>query len=197
MMDLELIEQLVTRILSEGLGLDVTDPNLRGTPGRISKMWVTEFFETLGEGKGFDNLTTFPNEPGYNQLIMLDRIHFTSMCSHHFLPFSGLAWVAYIPDEKLIGASKPSRLISYHSKKPQIQESLCHEVIHDFDRIVEPRGTMVLMRGIHGCMSNRGVLQYNGSGMTTSAVSGSINEDGKTRTEALDLIKISLLMHSL
>lgn len=184
----------------EGLGLDLTDPNLRETPERIARMLSTEFFAgvCLPEeitcrmfGK-MQNLTTFPNSNNYQDIIMLDNIHFTSMCAHHFLPFSGKAWMLYIPDKKLVGASKPSRLIEYYSKRPQIQEHLTHDVIEDFCNQVEPLGAMLLMRGVHGCISERGVKQYHGAGMVTSAVRGLFLTDPVMEQKGLELIKLSL-----
>lgn len=195
-MDQDLTTKHIAKALAEGLGLDLSDPNLLGTPSRIAKMWVQEFFSTLDNADGFDNLTVFPNEREYDQIILLDRIHFVSMCSHHFLPFKGLAWLAYIPDKQLVGASKPSRLISFFSKKPQLQEALSHEIIDKFNEKVKPQGCMVVIRGIHGCMSDRGVNQYGGSGMMTSAVSGNFKTDFKARSEGMDLIKISLMVQS-
>jgi len=191
-MDLEKTEFYISKMMTEGLGLDLTDPNLQETPRRIAKMYCEEFFTSIG-AEGFDNLKTFPNSKGYDQIILLDRIHFISICSHHFIPFVGLAWLAYLPNEVLVGASKPSRLINFYSKKPQLQEHICHEVIEDFKEHVKPKGVMVVMRGIHGCMSHRGAKQTGGAGMTTSAVSGVFKEDPKSRTEAMDLIKISLM----
>jgi len=196
-MDRSLTEQYLQKALTEGLGLDIKDPNLSGTPGRIAKMWTQEFFSSLEHPEGFDNLTSFPNDREYDQIILLDKIHFVSMCSHHFLPFAGIAWLGYIPKGQLAGASKPSRLINFYSKKPQLQEHLSHEIIDCFNEKIEPQGCIVVMRGIHGCMSNRGALQYNGSGMTTSAVSGVFRDDSKARSEVMDLIKISLMIHEL
>jgi GTP cyclohydrolase I len=195
-MDLSVVKAHVAAMLSEGLGLDLSDPNLKDTPDRISKMYCREFFANIDPESKFENLRVFPNQEKYNQIIMLDRIHFVSMCSHHFLPFTGLAWVAYIPNKYLVGASKPSRLINFFSKKPQLQEGLSHEVLKTFNEEVKPQGTMVMIRGIHGCMSNRGVMQYGGSGMMTSAVSGCFMTDPAARSEALDLVKISLMVQT-
>jgi len=194
-MDQELIEAHLREIITKGLGLDLSDPNLKETPHRIAKMYCEEFFTSIGK-EGFDNLKTFPNSKGYDQAILMDRIHFVSMCSHHFLPFVGLAWLVYVPDKTLVGASKPSRLINYYGAKPQLQEDICHEVINDFEKEVKPKGTMVVMRGIHGCMSYRGAKQYGGSGLTTSAVSGIFRDNPASRSEAMDLIKLSLMFPS-
>ena len=193
MKDWDIVEKRIRQMLEEGLGLDLGDPNLQDTPKRVAKMYTDEFFSASGSLAGFTNLTTFPNEDDYQQIIVLDRIHFVSMCSHHLLPFVGLAWLAYIPDKLLVGASKPSRLIDFYSRKPQLQERLIHEVITRFEEVVKPQATMVMMRAVHGCMSHRGARQYGGAGMTTSAVTGVFKTDLKARSEAFDLIKISLM----
>ena len=177
------------RVLSEGLGLDLTDPNLLDTPKRIAKMFHNEFFANVGVD--FTDFTTFPNEEHYDQIILLDKIHFVSMCSHHFLPFTGYAWLAYIPNKKLVGASKPSRLIVHYSKRPQLQEKLTKQCLTTFVDEVDPKGAMLVLRGIHQCMTSRGAKQTNGSGMITSAVCGYFKDNPSTKQEALSLIQLS------
>ncbi len=184
-------ENHIRQMITEGLGLDITDPNLSDTPKRISKMYG-EFFESVNVE--FEGMTTFPNEKGYDQIILMDRIHFTSICSHHFLPFDGYAWFGYIPDEKLLGASKPARIIAHYSKRPQLQENLCHDVLNCIESQLQPLGSMLVMRAIHGCMSSRGICQYNNAGMITSAVSGVFKESKVVKDECLDLIKLSMMI---
>lgn len=190
-MDLTLIEKHFKALMKEGLGSDLTDPNLTGTPERIARMYA-ELFQ--GENKEFDGLTTFPNAENYDQIVLLDNIHFVSMCSHHFLPFAGLAWVAYIPDKKVLGASKPARVIKHYGARPQLQENLCEQVVNYLQTELAPKGVMVVMRAIHGCMSNRGINQYGGSGMVTSALRGVFKEEKSVKDEALDLIKMSIML---
>lgn len=184
------IKENFLRIIKR-LGLDISDPNLAKTPERIEKMYK-EFFKN--EKKNFEGLTVFPNNEGYNQIILLDKIHFTSICSHHFLPFSGYAWFAYIPDDKLLGASKPARVIEHYSKKPQLQENLCQQVIECIGSQLNPKGMMLVMRAIHGCMSCRGINQYHGAGMITSSITGIFEESKAAKDECLDLIKLSISM---
>jgi GTP cyclohydrolase I len=114
------------------------------------------------------------------------------MCAHHFLPFTGNAWVLYVPADRLVGASKMARMVEHYSARPQLQEHLCHEVIECFQSAMEPQGCMVVMRGIHGCMKCRGVKQYGGSGLTTSAIRG-IFEDPRVKDEGMSLIHLSLM----
>ncbi len=171
------------------LGLDLDDPHLTGTPDRITKMFCLEFFASVG--KEFTDFTIFANDKGYNQIVMLDNIHFTSICAHHFLPFSGQAWILYIPDQALCGVSKMARLVEFYSKRPQIQENLCQVIMAQLVGLLFPKGAMVVMRAVHDCMACRGVNQHDAK-MISSAVYGCFAEDEKTRLEGLHLIELSL-----
>lgn len=188
-MNRPLIEKYFHLLMVEGLGLDLNDPNLSDTPERVAKMYG-EFFS--GMGKDFEGLTVFPNDHNYDEIVLLDNIFFTSVCSHHFLPFYGLAWVAYIPGEVVMGASKAARVINHYSARPQLQENLCNEIITFLNDKLNPKAVMVVMRAEHGCMKCRGVKQYAGSGMLTSSVKGTFKTDSKGKQEAFDLIKLSM-----
>lgn len=188
-MNRESVEHHFELLMSQGLGFDMTDPNLVDTPKRVAKMYCNEFFANVGIP--FTDFKSFPNEDNYDQIIVSDRIHFISICSHHFLPFTGYAWILYIPGDKLLGASKPSRLINHYAKRPQLQERLCHQVLKALIDGLQPRGVMVVMRGIHQCMVCRGAKQTNGSGMITSAVYGYFKDNPATKQEGLSLIQLS------
>jgi len=187
-MNRDRVTELFGLILTEGLGLDLNDPNLSATPNRVAKMFCNEFFTTLG--KEIDGITVFPNIYGYNQLIISPEIKFTSYCAHHFLPFYGSCWVIYLPSATLIGASKPARIVDHYSHRPQLQEHLTHEIMQCFVRFTKPRGAMVFMKAVHQCMSCRGVMQRDGMGMITSAVHGEFLEDADLKMEALSLLKV-------
>lgn len=178
------------KLMEEGLGLDLTNPNFKPTPKRVARMFCKEFFN--GQHKEFTDFALSKNKRGYNQIIMLDNIHFVSICSHHFLPFVGKAWLLYIPDQYFVGASKPARCIEHYAARPQLQEDLCHDVINQFNNVVKPKGVMVVTRAVHGCMSCRGVKQNNGAGMMGSAVLGCFTESDSTKQEGLTLIEISI-----
>lgn len=193
-MDEKKIIVLVEELMRSGLGLDLSDPNLKETPNRIAKMFCREFFSSLEEEPTEDLVKSFPNDKGYDEIIMHDNIPFTSMCAHHFLPFSGLAWFLYIPGNKLLGASKPARVISFFSKQPELQENLSMEVVKFINLIIEPKGIMLVMRAVHGCMSCRGVKTGLSSGLTTSVTTGVFRDNLVTRMEALDLIKLSRML---
>lgn len=190
-MNQELTRHYIQMMLSEGLGFDLTDPNLKDTPTRIAKMYCTELFHNTEREYPAEDFRMFPNEHKYDQIVMVDNIHFTSMCSHHFMPFSGKAWFLYIPGDNLVGVSKLPRLVEHYAARPQLQENLCHEVLNRFIEVVEPKGAMLVMRAVHGCMSCRGVLQYADCGMTSSALYGSFANHQATREEAMALIALS------
>src|SRR5512137_1444285 len=187
------------KLMTEGLGLDMSDPNLCGTPTRVAKMYCQEFFKTVDEEFPETLLTTFPNEDGYDEIILADNIPFTSICSHHFLPFTGKAWFLYIPrtnllepsyghvewnrketDAMLSGASKMARVVQHYAARPQLQERLAKQIVKRFEEIVKPAGTMLVMRAVHGCMSCRGVKAGNKAGLVTSIVRGAFKDDPRT-----------------
>lgn len=188
-MNQKVAEKRLRQLLEEGLGLDLTDPNLRGTPKRIAKMYCQEFFKNMDEE--FAAFSCFPNKKKYSEIIMADNIPFVSICSHHFLPFEGLAWFLYIPDKLLVGASKMARCLKHYAARPQLQETLVEEVVACFIENVKPLGVMLVARAVHGCMACRGVGTGRDAGLLTSKVWGAFEENEKTRQEALQLINLS------
>jgi len=184
-MDISKIEHYFKLILEEGLGLDTKDPNLLETPKRVAKMYQ-DFFS--GVGSDFENVTSFPNEQKYNDMVIIDGMFFVSMCSHHFLPFYGQASLIYIPKNKLMGASKAARVIAHYAARPQLQEKLGQEVAECLIEKLNPKGLMLIMSAAHGCMRCRGIKQ-NSSRMITSSIHGSM-KDQATRNEALMLLSL-------
>jgi len=177
-------EQFLKLIFHNILGVSMDDPHMKDTPRRIAKYWVNDVFKNMG--KEFDNFTVFPNDEGYDQIIML-QCSYHSVCAHHLLPFYGRVWVFYIPDKLIIGGSKPLRLVKHYAAQPQTQERLCHQVINSFNAAIEPKGVMVVMKAQHTCMSCRGVDDPDAS-MGTQAVLGLFATDDGTKMEALSII---------
>jgi len=190
-MNQERVAHFFKRLMVEGLGFKLSDPNLTETPERVAKMYCQEWFS--GIDSEFDDFKSFPNSEGYKQIIAFDKIHFSSVCSHHFLPFTGYAWLLYIPKKTLVGASKPARLVTHYASRPQLQENLTHQVLNRFTEKIAPEGAMVVMRALHECMICRGAKQTNGAGMITDALSGCFFQPD-VKSEGLELIKISLMM---
>ena len=189
-MDFKKTQELFGALISEGLELDLNDPNLKDTPNRLARMYHNELM--IANTTEPPVLKTFPNDE-FDEIILFDNIPYTSLCSHHFLPFQGRAWLLYIPDKELVGSSKSSRLISYFGGKPQLQEKLGMEVVNYFCKEIQPKGVMLVMRAIHGCMSCRGVKTGMQAGMTTSITRGSFRENHETRSEGMGLIHLSIM----
>jgi len=185
------VEKLFRKLMIEGLELDLTDDNLSGTPARVAKMYCEELFIGLNP-ETQPKISVFPNNKEYSQIILSDKIYFSSMCSHHFLPFSGFAWVMYIPEHKLLGLSKFSRTVTWFAARPQIQEQLTHDILAFIVERSEPKGAMVVLRALHQCMHCRGVKQHSGAGMVTSAIYGDF-EHQVVRAEGMALIRLSTL----
>lgn len=174
------------RAILETLGLDLSDPNLMGTPERVARMYI-EIFAGLDQGTR-PRLTTFPNLERYSQIVSVRDIPFYSLCSHHFLPFFGRAHVAYMPspEGRIVGLSKLARIVEFYARRPQLQERLTEQVINTLVSELQPQGAMVVIQAQHLCMEMRGV-QKPGATTTTSAIRG-VFEDRAVREEFLDLL---------
>ncbi len=166
-MNKELIEECFKKIISEGMGLDLNEPNLINTPHRVAKMYVDEIFSGLNP-ENEPKVTVFPNDDNIDQIVQSDTLKFSSTCSHHFVPFVGLAWILYVPDKKVVGASKFSRILNYFARRPQTQERMTKQVADYIMEKTQPRGCMVFTRAVHQCMTCRGINQQNSAGLTTS-----------------------------
>lgn len=189
-MNAQNVENIISKLFKNGFKLDLEDPNLKDTPARIAKMYCKEFLSGITDTP--PNITAFPNEEKYDEIIMLDNIPFVSLCSHHFLPFQGIAWFLYIPKDKLCGASKVPRLIDFYSHRPQLQERLTQQIVKHFISEIDPLGVMLIMRAVHGCMACRGIKTGNHAGLMTSKVYGSFKENDSARNEALQMIQMSI-----
>jgi GTP cyclohydrolase I len=164
------------------LGADLDSEHLRETPRRVA-----EAYAELLTPRPF-KATTFPNDEGYDELVVVRNIPFQSLCMHHMLPFQGAAHVAYLPGERIVGLSKLGRVVDMFAHDLQVQERLTTQVADWFEEVLKPRGAGVIVEAEHLCMSLRGV-QKPGSRTVTSALRGLIKEDPRTRQEFLSLIR--------
>jgi GTP cyclohydrolase I len=162
--------------LLRALGRDVDSPHLADTPRRVADA----FIEMLTPAEF--NLTTFPNDEGYDELVLVRDIPFHSLCEHHLLPFQGVAHIGYLPGERILGLSKLARVLEYFARDLQVQERLTKQVADWLQGELAPRGVGVVIEAEHLCMSLRGV-KVVGSATTTSALHGAIREDARTRDE--------------
>ena len=179
--------RIQTRGLLDALGLDLDDPNLRRTDERMARMYL-EMFHGLKEGSE-PEITTFPNDEGYSSMVMEKEIPFYSMCAHHFVPFYGRAHIAYIPQDRIIGLSKFSRVLEFYAKRPQLQERLTEQVVDFLDEKLSPLGAMVVIEARHLCVEMRGVKKP-GALTVTSALRGTFHQR-PVREEFLDLLRRS------
>lgn len=189
------IADLMGKVLQQIPFLDLDDPNLKDTPNRIARAYL-EMFWGLDPDAG-PRITTFPVDGETPGLVGTGKIFFTSICAHHFLPFAGHAHVYYIPDEKIVGLSKFTRIVNYYAARPQIQERLAVQIADHIMKVSCCRGCFVALRATHSCMQCRGVRQ-EGAVMVTPVIRP-IDKRGEpigpfakaeTRNEALALMEM-------
>jgi len=172
--------------IMEELGLDLTDDSLSGTPYRFAKMYVKELFYGLNP-KNKPKLSVFENKYGYNKMLVEQNITIDSSCEHHFLPITGEAHIAYIPNDKVIGLSKINRLVAYYAHRPQVQERLSLQILKDLQGTLETEDVIVMISAKHLCVSSRGIKDPH-SFTTTLEYGGCFSEDNY-REEFLNIIK--------
>ena len=164
------------RDLLLALGRDPSSPHLADTPRRVA-----ESFTEMLTPREFD-LTTFPNDENYDELVLARSIPVQSLCEHHMLPFTGVAHVGYLPGERILGLSKLARVVELFARDLQVQERLTVQVANWLQEHLAPKGVGVVIEAEHMCMSLRGV-QARGSRTITSSVQGVLREDPASRQE--------------
>jgi GTP cyclohydrolase IA len=168
------------RDLLVALGVDVESEEMRDTPRRVADAYT----ELLTPAPF--RATTFPNDAGYDELVVARGIPFHSLCMHHLLPFHGVAHVGYLPKDRIIGLSKLGRVVERFARDLQIQERLTTQVADWLQDELDPKGVGVVIEAEHLCMSLRGV-QKAGTTTLTSALLGRLRDDPRTRQEFLAL----------
>ena len=164
------------RDLLLALGRDPSSLHLADTPRRVA-----ESFTEMLTPREFD-LTTFPNDENYDELVLARSIPVQSLCEHHMLPFTGVAHVGYLPGERILGLSKLARVVELFARDLQVQERLTVQVANWLQEHLAPKGVGVVIEAEHLCMSVRGV-QARGSRTITSSVQGVLREDPASRQE--------------
>jgi len=179
--DVDAAERAAADLLT-ALGLDLDDDNLVETPRRMAHALME-----MTRGADFE-LTTFPNDDAYDELVLVRDIRVQSLCEHHMLPFVGVAHVGYLPGERIVGLSKLARMVELHARRPQTQERLTKNIADHLRAALEPRGVGVVLHAEHTCMSVRGA-RTPGASTTTSALFGQLRDDPRTRAEFLALTR--------
>jgi GTP cyclohydrolase I len=172
--------QDAARALLRALGADVQSESLQETPRRVA-----DAYAELLTPQPF-RATTFPNDDGYDELIVARAIPFHSLCMHHLLPFQGVAHVGYLPGQRIIGLSKLARVVELFARDLQIQERMTMQIAGWLEHELAPSGVGVVVEAEHLCMSLRGVHKL-GTRTVTSALRGLVRDDPRTREEFLAL----------
>lgn len=184
------IEAAVLEILA-AIGEDPTRPGLQSTPRRIAQSYG-EFFSGL-DVDPLDHLTDstdFSAGSGdTSELVLLRAIEFRSMCEHHLLPFVGVAHLAYLPRERIVGLGSLPRVVDTLAARPQLQERLTEEVADALQTGLDPRGVLVVLEATHGCVATRGVRQTRSS--TVTMASRGILTEPVARAEIMALIGVA------
>lgn len=184
---IDVIEAHFTGIM-RALGLDLSDDSLVETPKRVAKMYVNEIFWGL-DYEAFPKCTTVANKMGYDEMVVERNVNVQSNCEHHFVIIDGLATVAYVPNEKVLGLSKINRIVEYFSKRPQIQERLTEQVFHALCYILETDNVAVMIDAQHYCVKSRGV-EDTGSSTVTTKLGGGFKTDAAARAEFLSIARM-------
>ncbi|HET9876759.1 MAG TPA: GTP cyclohydrolase I [Mycobacterium sp.] len=180
--DLAAAEDAAAAFLS-ALGISTATEQMADTPGRMARAYAE-----LLTPKPFV-ATTFPNDEGYDELVLARDIPLRSICEHHLLPFTGTACVGYLPGDRILGLSKLARVVEYFARRPQVQERLTKQVADWLTDHLHPRAVGVVIRAEHTCMTLRGVHAI-GSTTVTSTLLGTLRTDPRSRQEFFSLTGI-------
>lgn len=184
---IDIIEAHFTGIM-RALGLDLKDDSLIDTPKRVAKMYVNEIFWGL-DYDAFPKCTTVDNKMAYDEMVVERNVIVMSNCEHHFVTIDGLATVAYVPKNKVLGLSKINRIVEYFAKRPQIQERLTEQVFHALCYILETDDVAVMIDAQHYCVKSRGV-EDTGSSTVTCKLGGGFKTDPAARAEFLSIARM-------
>ncbi len=175
------------RTLIKWMGDDPTREGLIDTPRRVINSYA-ELFSGYTQDPSEILERTFEETDGYSDIVLLKDIRVESYCEHHLIPITGVAHVAYIPENRVVGISKLARTVELFSKRLQIQEKLTSQVANAINDTLKPKGVAVLIEAEHGCMTTRGVHKP-GVNMVTKTLIGCFKDNSDVRTEFLSLIK--------
>lgn len=168
------------------IGEDPDRDGLRETPARLARAFQ-EYFSGYGQDPAQILQKTFDETGGYDEMVVLRGIPFQSHCEHHVAPIIGRAWVAYVPDRRVVGISKLARVVQAYAKRLQIQERLTAVIADTIEQVLKPQGVAVVIKATHHCMSSRGVHMH-GTDMVTSRMLGCFRDNAMTRQEFLSTV---------
>jgi len=187
-----MIEESIRNILLEIENDNAVDDNgelregLRNTPKRVVDSWK-ELYSGYNQDPKETLNATFNGE-GYDGIVLLKDIDFYSTCEHHMLSFQGLAHVAYIPTDRIVGISKLARIVDIYARRLQNQERITTQIADTLEKYLKPLGAAIIIEAKHECIGCRGIKKSNAT-MTTSAMRGVFFDKAEARAELMDLIK--------
>jgi GTP cyclohydrolase I len=167
-------------------GDDPSRPGLAETPARAARAFE-ELFSGYGEDPRQDLSKTFEEIAGYDEMIVLKGVRFDSHCEHHLLPVTGRAWIAYIPNGRVVGISKLARVLDSYARRLQIQERMTAQIADTIGEVLNPHGVGVVIKATHQCMTTRGVHKP-GAELVTSRMLGCFKDDPCKRREFLAMV---------
>jgi len=168
------------------IGEDPDRDGLRETPARVARAFQ-EYFCGYGQDPEQILQKTFEETDGYDEMVVLKGIPFQSHCEHHVAPIIGRAWVAYVPNARVVGISKLARVVEAYAKRLQIQERLTAQVANTIEHVLKPKGIGVVIKATHHCMTTRGINKQ-GTDLVTSRMLGCFRENPMTRQEFLSMV---------
>ena len=178
--------QAAIRTLIEWAGDDPAREGLLDTPKRVARAWK-EYCQGYGEDPAIHLSRVFEEVGGYDEVVLLKDIPFQSHCEHHMAPIIGVAHIAYLPTDFVVGISKLARVLHGFARRLQVQERLTAEVAEcNWDNL-KPEGVAVVIEASHACMTARGV-RTPGVTMVTSRMMGVFRDDHRSREEVLKLM---------
>ena len=177
--------EAAVRTMIRWAGDDPQRDGLAETPSRVARAFE-EFFAGYAQDPAEILRKTFEEIEGYDEMITLRGIPFESHCEHHLAPIIGQAWVAYIPDGRVVGISKLARVVDVFAKRLQIQEKMTAQIANVIQEVLKPQGVAVVVKATHHCMSTRGVHK-KGTDLVTSRMLGCFRDNAITRQEFLGL----------
>ena len=183
--DRQRVERLVAELL-EAIGEDPHREGLHATPRRVAAMYE-ELFSGLDDDPESYLTVTFAAD--HDEMVMVRDIPFASVCEHHMVPFIGKVHVGYIPgqDGRVTGLSKMARLVDVYARRLQVQERMTTQIADTMEKVLDPRGVLVVVEAEHLCMAMRGVKKP-GTLTVTSSVRGLFRSDVATRAEAMQYV---------
>lgn len=181
--------EAAVRTLLAWAGEDPAREGLLDTPKRVAQAY-RDWFSGYAEDPADYLARTFEEVAGYDELIVLRNIEFSSHCEHHMAPIIGRAHVGYLPTNKVVGISKLARVVETYARRFQVQEKLTAQIAGCINEVLKPRGVGVVIEAVHQCMTTRGVHK-TGVSMITSQMLGEFREDARTRAEFLQFVGLS------